>query len=92
MEFTWHESKNEINIGKHGFDFSDAWKVFEGPMIVSLDTREDYGEDRWIGIGFLEMCVVVVVFTEPSENEIHIISLRKAKKHEQERFLKEIAY
>lgn len=86
MEFEWNENKNTENIRKHGFDFADAWEIFESPMLARLDTREDYGEDRWVGIGFLGNRVVVVVFTEPAENTVRIISLRKALKHERKKF------
>jgi hypothetical protein len=48
MEFEWDNQKNKANIEKHGLDFSDSHKVFELPMLVRIDDREDYGEDRWI--------------------------------------------
>ena len=86
MNFEWDEDKNQENIRKHGFDFADAWEIFEAPMRVALDAREDYGEDRWIGIGLLGNRIVVVVFTERGEETIRIISLRKALKHERKRF------
>ena len=54
-------------------------------MLTRLGIRADYGEDRWIGIGFLQTLVVVLVYTE-NEDVIRIISLRKALKHEQRRF------
>jgi uncharacterized DUF497 family protein len=53
MRFEWDGRKNQANIQKHGFDFADAWEIFESPMLVALDERADYGEDRWIGIGLL---------------------------------------
>lgn len=86
MRFEWDEEKNQENIRKHGFDFADAWEIFEAPMRAALDTREAYGEDRWHGIGLLGNRIVVVVFTERSEDTIRIISLRKALKHERTRF------
>ena len=67
---------------KHGFDFADAYLVFNLPMVVELDARENYGEDRYIGIGLLQGRVVVVVYTEPDEQTIRIISLRKALSYE----------
>ena len=82
MNFEWDEQKNEANIHKHGFDFTDAWEIFESPMLTAPDTREDYGEERWIGIGFLRERVVVIVFAERSDDIIRVISLRKALKHE----------
>lgn len=51
-------------------------------MLTAPDTREDYGEERWMGIGFLRERVVVIVFAERSDDTIRIISLRKALKHE----------
>lgn len=86
MKFVWDENKNKINIKSHTLDFSDVHKVFDQPMLVNLDTREDYGEDRFIGIGLLEMRVVVLVFTEVNEEIIRIISFRKAIKDERKRF------
>lgn len=31
-------------------------------MLVRLDTRQNYGEDRWIGIGITKNRVVVVIY------------------------------
>ncbi len=52
--------------------------MFDGSMLVELDERTDYGEDRWIGIGFLRNGVAVVVWTERQGDVIRIISARKA--------------
>jgi hypothetical protein len=67
-------------------DFADAHKVFEYPMLVNLDDRQDYGEDRWIGVGLMDMRVVVIVFTEPDENTIRVVSFRKATSDERKRY------
>jgi uncharacterized protein len=82
VDFEWDEEKRRINIVGHGLDFADSWEIFEGPMLTGLDEREDYGEDRWTGIGLLKGIVVVIVFTECGEDTIRVISLRKALKHE----------
>jgi uncharacterized protein len=86
MQFEWDQRKNSANIRKHGLDFADAWQTFTKPMLIALDDREDYGEDRWIGIGILESRVVVIVYTEPGEDTIRVISLRKALSHERKRY------
>ncbi len=90
MEFQWDEEKNKENVRKHGLNFADAWQIFDAPMLTALDTREDYGEARFIGIGFLRNFVVVIVYAEPDEDTIRIISLRKALKYERERFEEEL--
>ena len=82
MDFEWDEEKRRANLQQHGFDFDDAWEIFNGPMLEGLDDREDYGEDRWIGIGLIQRIVVVIVFTERGGDRIRVISLRKALKHE----------
>jgi uncharacterized DUF497 family protein len=86
VDFEWNEQKNRENIRKHLFDFADAWEVFEAPMLAAPDTRKEYSEDRWIGIGFLREHIVVIVFTERDNQTIRIISLRKASKHERIKF------
>jgi len=91
MEFEWNENKNGENIRKHGFDFADAWQVFENPLLVKLDDRTDYGEDRWTGIGMMSNGIVIVfVFTERDQETIRIISMRKATKNERTRYEKAI--
>ena len=55
-------------------------------MLVDLDDRRDYGEERWIGIGVLQLRIVVVVYTELDEDTTRIISLRKALNHERQAY------
>lgn len=86
MNFEWDENKNEVNIAKHGLDFVDAPQIFNFPLRINLDERENYEEDRWIGIGMLNGRVVVVVYTEPDDQTIRIISLRKALPYERKRY------
>ena len=64
MKFEWDEAKNEANIRKHGIDFRDVVDMFNHPMVIGLDTRKEYGEDRWIGIGLMRDIVGVVVYLE----------------------------
>ncbi len=86
MDYEWDEAKNRQNIRKHGLDFADAWEVFAGPMVPELDLRINYGEDRWSLIGLLGNRVVVVTFTVRKRETIRIISLRKASRHERQKF------
>ncbi len=55
--------------------------------MIDFDDREDYGENRYIGIGLLSgRRVVVVVYTEPDEETVHLISLQKALSYERRRY------
>ena len=86
MQFEWDEAKNLENIRKHEIDFADVPAMFDGEMLIELDDRFDYGEDRWFGIGFLGSGIAIVVWTERQNNVIRIISARRANRHEQKRF------
>lgn len=86
MRFEWDEEKNKANVRNHKIDFVDVPSVFNAPMLIEPDERGDYGENRWIGIGFLRSIVVVVVFTEPRQDTVRIISARKANKYERKRY------
>jgi len=92
MKFEWDEAKRRDNLRKHGIDFIDVPEIFEGSMLAHLDTREDYEEDRWMGIGYVQNRVLVVCYVERNQgNVIRIISARKALNHERKFFEKEIA-
>ena len=86
MRFEWDDEKNTINIRQHGIDFADASSMFDHMMLVEFDDRQDYGEERWKGIGLLQNRVAVVVYVERSQNTIRIISARKANSYERKRY------
>lgn len=86
VNIMWDEQKNQINIRKHGYSFADAAEIFESFMLIDLDDRYAYGENRWVGVGRLQFRVVVVIYSEPDKNTVRIISLRKALKHEREAY------
>lgn len=64
--------------------------IFDGPLVTVEDTREHYGEPRYIALGLLEDIVVSLVYTE-RDDEIRIISIRKALKHEARFFFSQIS-
>ena len=92
MQFEWDEAKNLENIRKHEIDFADIPELFEGPMLVELDDRFDYGKDRWFSIGLLGNGVAVVVWTERQNDVIRLISARRANRHERQRLKQYLSY
>jgi uncharacterized protein len=88
MRFEWDEAKNLENIRNHQIDFADVSEMFESSMLIEPDDRFDYGEDRWLGIGFLGNGIAVVVWTERRGDVIRVISARRANRHERQRFEK----
>ncbi len=89
MQYTWHELKRQRNLKKWGLDFAEAEQVFSGPTFTFEDDRMDYGEQRWVTLGLLGDIVTVIVHTETDE-EIRIISMRKAIRNEQILFFRNI--
>ena len=87
--FSWDETKRSANLRKHGIDFRDAPKIFRGFTLTAEDDRESYGERRFLTLGLLEDQVVSVAHTERGE-DIRIISIRKATKHEARFYLSQI--
>ena len=87
--FTWDETKRKANLAKHGIDFRDAASIFDGPLVTAEDTREDYGELRYVALGLLQGIVVSLVYAE-RDDQVRIISIRKALKHETRFFLSQI--
>ena len=91
MKFEWNENKRKLNIQKHGIDFEDAKRVFEGITLTFQDNRFNYGEQRFVTMGLLYEIVIVIAHTEIDEI-IRIISIRKATKNEQKLFFKKLEY
>ncbi|WP_299429335.1 BrnT family toxin [uncultured Meiothermus sp.] len=89
VRLEWDEAKRLTNLAKHGLDFVDAEKVFEGETVEVEDTREDYGEDRFLTFGLLGDEVVVIANVLRGD-AIRIISMRKGLKHEQEFYFESI--
>lgn len=87
---TWDESKRQTNLRNHGLDFAGCEAVFDSPVFTWDDDREAYGELRINLLGWLKGVVVHMTYTERS-GDLHIISLRKAEKHEIRRYIAEIS-
>jgi len=75
------DSIAKCNLEKHGFYFADAEQMFNGPTFTVEDARDYNGEQRFNSTGFLGTTIVTISHTE-TEDEIHIISMRKAEPNE----------
>ncbi len=84
MRYTHDPKKRAANLKKHGYDFEDAPQVIEsGHTVTFEDRRFDYDEQRFITLGVLRGNVVVIATAETDE-EIRMISMRKAERNEEE--------
>lgn len=84
MEFEWDPEKDQLNRKLHGVSFDEAKELFSGDedYLEIYDFEHSYDEDRFIGIGPIQSGLVLVVYTERSEDTIRIISARWATKSE----------
>lgn len=84
MHYTCDPKKNAANLKKHGYDFDDAPQVIESANTVTFeDRRFQYDEQRFLTLGVLRRDVVIIATAE-TEQEIRVISMRKANRHEKE--------
>ena len=89
MRFEWDEKKRLIHIRRHGIDFVDAESIFDSETYTVVDERFDYGEVRWLTLGIVKGRILAVIHLE-DDDLIRIISVRKAERHEQETYFKNI--
>ncbi|MEY3136563.1 MAG: hypothetical protein RL580_295 [Pseudomonadota bacterium] len=89
MVFVWDPKKRLSNIRKHGIDFRDANRVFDGLTITAADRRGCYDEERFLTLGLLGAKVVCIAHTE-RDDQVRIISIREATRYETQRYFEEI--
>ena len=78
---SWDEPKRRSNIKDHGLDFEGAEAIWDNFTITREDTRENYGEKRLVTFGLLNGEAVVLVHVD-RDDDMHVISLRRAEKYE----------
>jgi len=79
------KAKTAANIAKHGIDFEDAIRIFDGPVLQKADARKDYGEIRIIAFGVAHQRELAVVYTLRGQRR-RIISARRAHRSERKAY------
>jgi uncharacterized DUF497 family protein len=89
IKFTWDPRKAKRNLRRHKLSFKTGKQVFDDPFVVIVEDCEDdqTGETRYHAIGRAgSQALLVVTFADRStdgQDEIHIISVRKAEAYEE---------
>ena len=87
LTFEWDPQKAESNIEKHGVSFEEASTVFRDPLSLSIDDPlHSTGEVRMVQIGSSHKNRLLVVVHTEREDNIRIISARKATKEERNNY------
>jgi hypothetical protein len=85
MDIEYDEAKRQATLANRGLDMADSVEVFADPVLTVADDRLDYGEDRFMTVGYLKGRMVVVIWTMRGTIR-RIISLRKANEREQDAY------
>ena len=82
VRYDWDPKKAESNLRKHGIDFADAIPALEDDLGLTLeDGCEDEARFVTVGMDVLGR-LLVVIYTHREEDQIRIISARKASPRE----------
>ena len=82
MKIVWDPKKAELNFNKHKVRFSDAESVLYDPYAITIEDVSSKGEQRHITIGIDSIARILVVVYTYREDEIRLISARRATKKE----------
>ena len=85
MKITFDPDKRATTLTVRGLDMTRADEVFTDLVVTLADDRNDYGEIRFISVGYLDGRMVLVAWT-PRGTTRRIISMRKANDREQARY------
>jgi uncharacterized DUF497 family protein len=88
VDVEWDEAKDLANRQKHALGFAEAAELFESGVdyLEIFDVDHSESEDRFIAIGPIARGLIVVIYTEPEEDTVRIISAREATRCEQSLF------
>ena len=78
VHFTWDNRKAASNLRKHGVSFEAATFVFDDPRRLEDADVFARGEYRNVIVAAVQSFVLTVIYTEPEEGLIRIISARLA--------------
>ena len=91
MKFEWDEKKRQKIIDERGLDIAVL-----APMVITArntifkpDTRQDYGEERWLAFGVVKGLRLCVCFTL-RRDVVRLITIYKVNKKDWENYYGEI--
>jgi hypothetical protein len=85
MAYQWDRDKAAANLRKHGIDFADAVSVFSDDLAITIPD-ERFDEERFVTIGVDAFGRILVVVYTMREDEIRVISARKATRQERQQY------
>lgn len=84
MRFEYDTDKSAANKAKHRLDFEEAQALWDDPRLLEAPARTE-DEPRFVAIGKIEGRHWTAVWT-PREGAVRLISVRRARPEEVERY------
>ena len=83
MNFEWDPGKATANVRKHRVGFDEAMTVFsDRESVTVLDPDHSEGEERYVIVGFSSRRRLLVVSHAEQDENVRIISARRANARE----------
>ena len=87
LEFQWDNQKAKENLRKHSNSFEEARTVFSDFLSLTIpDPIHSKAEERLVTIGYSEKQRLLVVVHTERDDDIRIISARKAASYERKTY------
>jgi uncharacterized protein len=85
MGYEWDPNKAKQNLRKHGIAFADAISVFFDDSAITIEDN-DPDEERYVTLGMDALGRILVVVYAWREDDIRLISARRATEKERKEY------
>jgi len=82
VAYEWDEEKHRTNVRKHGVNFADAVFALEDEDALTMRDEDSVEEERFVTMGTDAFGRVLVVIYAWRDENIRLISARKATRRE----------
>jgi hypothetical protein len=86
MVVVWDPAKAAANLEKHAIRFADAELVLFDPLAITLEDLTAVGERRHVSLGADALARILVVAYTYRNEDIRLISARRATRKERRRY------
>jgi uncharacterized DUF497 family protein len=87
VKIEFDPAKREKVLRERGLDLAEAERMLTGVCYELVDDRFDYEEERWVSYGLLRGEIVACVWLDRGDDRVRIVTMRKANRNEQKRYL-----
>ena len=87
LAFEWDPDKAKSNLAKHGVSFEEASTIFGDPLSLTIpDPAHSQTEARFVILGLSHLGRLLVVIHTERDDNIRVISARRASRRERKEY------